>query len=54
MARPRALARRPARLVGSWRSEGRTFRQGLVALVVITFTDLTLAYRPAPEVNSHA
>jgi len=37
MARtPRALARRGKRLLGYWRSEQRTLRQGLVALVLST------------------
>jgi mgtE-like transporter len=37
MARPsRALARRAKRLLGYWRSETRTLRQGLVALVLST------------------
>ncbi|HEY7477858.1 MAG TPA: magnesium transporter [Actinomycetota bacterium] len=48
MARPRALARRAARLFGYWRSERRTFRQGLVALVLSTvagfLAGLTLAH----------
>jgi mgtE-like transporter len=36
MAPRRALARRAARLFGYWRSETRTIRQGLVALVLST------------------
>jgi mgtE-like transporter len=36
MAPRRALPRRAARLVGYWRSETRTIRQGLVALVLST------------------
>jgi mgtE-like transporter len=49
MARPRrALARRAARLLGYWRSETRTLRQGLVALVLSTaagfVAGLTLAH----------
>ena len=49
MARSRALARRAQRLLGYWRSEQRTFRQGLVALVLSTLAGfvagLTLAHR---------
>ena len=49
MARPpRALARRATRLVGYWRSETRTLRQGLVALALSTVAGfvagLTLAH----------
>ncbi|MGZ8578454.1 MAG: magnesium transporter [Actinomycetota bacterium] len=48
MARSRALARRTQRLLGYWRSEQRTFRQGLVALVLSTLAGfvagLTLAH----------
>jgi mgtE-like transporter len=49
MARPRrALARRAKRLLGYWRSETRTLRQGLVALVLSTaagfIAGLTLAH----------
>jgi mgtE-like transporter len=49
MARPsRALARRAKRLLGYWRSETRTIRQGLVALVLSTaagfIAGLTLAH----------
>ena len=49
MARtPRALARRGKRLLGYWRSERRTLRQGLVALVLSTaagfVAGLTLAH----------
>ena len=37
MAGPRpALVRRARRLLGYWRSETRTLRQGLVALVIST------------------
>ena len=36
MAPRRALARRAARLLGYWRSETRTIRQGLVALALST------------------
>jgi hypothetical protein len=36
MAPRRALARRAKRLIGYWRSETRTIRQGLVALVLST------------------
>ncbi len=48
MATPRrVLARRAARLLGYWRSETRTFRQGLVALTISTaagfIAGLTLA-----------
>jgi mgtE-like transporter len=49
MARPRpALVRRTRRLLGYWRSEARTIRQGLVALVLSPIADfvagLTLAH----------
>jgi mgtE-like transporter len=48
MAPRRALARRAKRLVGYWRSETRTLRQGLVALVLSTgagfVAGLTLAH----------
>lgn len=49
MARsPRALSRRAKRLLGYWRSETRTFRQGLVALALSTVAGfvagLTLAH----------
>jgi mgtE-like transporter len=48
MARRRALARRGKRLLGYWRSETRTLRQGLVALVCSTaagfVAGLTLAH----------
>ena len=49
MARPRpALARRAKRLLGYWRSETRTLRQGLVALTLSTIAGfvagLTLAH----------
>ncbi|MGZ8579164.1 MAG: hypothetical protein ACXWWX_06500 [Actinomycetota bacterium] len=48
MARTRALARRAQRLLGSWRSEQRTFRQGPVALVLSSLAGfvagLTLAH----------
>jgi mgtE-like transporter len=48
MARARALARRAQRLLGSWRSEKRTFRQGPVALVLSSLAGfvagLTLAH----------
>ncbi len=49
MAGPRpALVRRARRLLGYWRSETRTFRQGLVALVISTaagfVAGLTLAH----------
>ena len=48
MAPRRALARRTKRLIGYWRSETRTIRQGLVALVLSTaagfVAGLTLAH----------
>jgi mgtE-like transporter len=48
MAPRRALARRTKRLIGFWRSESRTIRQGLVALVLSTgagfVAGLTLAH----------
>ena len=49
MAGPRpALVRRARRLLGYWRSETRTLRQGLVALVISTaagfVAGLTLAH----------
>ncbi|HEX6844685.1 MAG TPA: magnesium transporter [Actinomycetota bacterium] len=48
MAPPRALARRAKRLLGYWRSETRTIRQGLVALALSTaagfVAGLTLAH----------
>ena len=48
MAPRRALARRARRLIGYWRSETRTLRQGLVALVLSTaagfVAGLTLAH----------
>ena len=49
MARPpRALARRARRLLGYWRSERRTLRQGLVALALSTLAGfvagLTIAH----------
>ena len=48
MAPRRALARRAKRLIGYWRSETRTIRQGLVALVLSTaagfVAGLTLAH----------
>ena len=48
MAPRRALARRAKRLLGYWRSETRTLRQGLVALVLSTaagfVAGLTLAH----------
>jgi mgtE-like transporter len=48
MAPPRALARRAKRLLGYWRSETRTIRQGLVALTLSTaagfVAGLTLAH----------
>ncbi len=48
MAPRRALARRAKRLFGYWRSETRTLRQGLVALVLSTaagfVAGLTLAH----------
>src|SRR5262245_7148859 len=53
MARPsRALARRARRLLGSWRSERRTLRQGLVALALSTLAGfvagLTVAHLTEP------
>ena len=70
MAPRRALARRAKRLFGYWRSETRTLRQGLVALVLSTaagfVAGLTLAHltdtltefpglvRPDPRRRRHA
>ena len=53
MARPpRALARRARRLLGYWRSERRTLRQGLVALALSTLAGfvagLTIAHLTEP------
>ena len=52
MAPRRALARRTQRLFGYWRSETRTIRQGLVALVLSTaagfVAGLTLSHLTGP------
>src|SRR4029078_1805297 len=53
MAPRRALARRTQRLFGYWRSETRTIRQGLVALVLSTaagfVAGLTLSHLTRPH-----
>ena len=49
MARPsRVLARRARRLLGYWRAERRTLRQGLVALALSTLAGFVAGLTLAP------